>query len=164
MSPLTQIPSVPVDRSDAGYVEHETPTIRTDAVYAVYTSIDETLLALRVASDFAKPLGVPVTLFHFRSVPYALPVDGPCGVSPVETDAFLSRLRAEELEVRVRVCLCRDTLQAASLAFNPHSMIVIAGRRRWWPTASDRWRRSLEAAGHFVVFVDNAWHKETSHA
>lgn len=164
MSPTLQIPSVPIDRSDGWDVERDTPSIRTDAVYVIYTSIDETLVAVRVAGDFAKTLGVPVTLVHFRAVPFALPVDGPCGRSPVETDAFLSRLRAEEFDVRVRVCLCRDALQVASLAFNPHSLIVMAGRRRWWPTASERWRRTLEAAGQFVVLVDNAEHKERSHA
>ncbi len=60
MSPTLQIPSVPIDRSDGWDVERDTPSIRTDAVYVIYTSIDETLVAVRVAGDFAKTLGVPV--------------------------------------------------------------------------------------------------------
>jgi hypothetical protein len=42
------------------------------------------------------------------------------------------------------------------MAFKPNSLVVIAGRRGWLPTQSTRWRRALEAAGHFVVFVDTS--------
>jgi hypothetical protein len=146
-------------------VEHDAPSIRTDAVYVVYTSVDETLKALQVAGSFAKTLGVPVTLVHIRAIPYALPVDEPCGISPVETEAFTGCLRAEGPEVSVRTYLCRDKRSAIPAAFKPHSLIVVGGhRRRWWRTTADFWRRALEAAGHFVVFVDKAEHKEKSHA
>jgi len=136
------------------------PSIRTDAVHVVFTSTDDTLAAVRVAGDFAKALGVPVSLVHFRTVPYALPVDAPAGLSPVETDAFIGRLRAEGFNIRVRVYLCRDRRRAIALAFEPHSLIVVAGRRRWWPRQSERWRRMLEAAGHFVVSIDASENKE----
>jgi hypothetical protein len=159
-SAVVSTPSRPLfDGSDAG--------IRTDSVYVVYTSFDDTLAAVRVAAGFAKAMDVSVTLVHFRTVPYALPVDAPSGISPVETDSFTARLRAEGLDVRVRVCLCRDERQAIPLAFTRPSLIVVAGRRGWWPTASDRWRRRLEAAGHLVVFADRAPRasiKESSHA
>jgi hypothetical protein len=85
-------------------------------------------------------------------------------MSPVETDAFIARLRAETLDIRVRVYVCRDGRRAIPLAFRPHSLIVVAGQRSWWPIESERWRRTLEAAGHFVVFVDTSEHQEGSHA
>jgi hypothetical protein len=132
------------------------PSICTDAVYVVHTSIDDTFAAVRVAGDFAKALGVPVTLVHVRTVHYALPLDEPGGISPVETEAFVTRLRAEGLDIRVRVYLCRDEHQAIPSAFKSHSLIVLAGRRSWLPNESARWRRMLESAGHFVVFVDNS--------
>ena len=147
-----------------GGLEASNPAIRTDGVFVIYSTIDDTLAAVRVAGNFAKALSVPVTLIHFRSVPYALSVDEPNGMSPVETDAFVTRLRAERLDTRVRVYLCRDRRRAIPLAFRPHSLIVVAGQRSWWPTESERWRRTLEAAGHFVVFVDPSEHKERSHA
>jgi len=163
MSQVIQVPSAVSDRSVSISGEQD-PEIRTDAVYAVFTSIDDTLTAVRVASNFAKPLGIPVTLVHFRSVPYPLAVDQPSGISPVETEGFLERLRQEGLDVSVRVYLCRDKRQALSRAFKPHSLIVVAGPRRWWRTESDWWHRALELAGHFVVFVDEVGHKETAHA
>ena len=156
MSRTIPLASAAVDDPSGSPLEHGDQAIRTDAVYVVFTSIEDTLAAVRVAGDFAKALGVPLTLTHFRTVPFALPLDKPGGLSPIETDVFLTRLRAEGLDMRVHVHLCRDERRAIPLAFKPQSLIVVAGRRRWWPTESARWRRMLEAAGHFVLFVDTA--------
>ena len=81
-----------------------------------------------------------------------------------DLDAFIERLQAEGIDIRVRVYLCRDRRPAIPLAFKSHSLIVVAGRRGWWPRQSQRLRRMLEAAGHFVVFVDTSGHKETTRA
>jgi hypothetical protein len=145
-------------------LERISPAIRTTEVYVVFTSIDETLAAARIASDLAKALAVPLTLIHFRSVPYALPIDAPNGYSPIEMETFVDRLQSMGLDVRVRVCLCRDARQVIPSAFRRHSLIVIGGRSSWWPTRSERCRRVLEAAGHFVVFVGDGEHKERSNA
>jgi hypothetical protein len=163
MSQFVQLASADVARRRIPVPERDTPAIGTDTVYVVFTSIDGTLAAVRVAGGFAKALGVPVTVIHVRTVPYALPVDAPCGTSPVDTETFIERLRAEDLDMRVHVYLCRDERQTIPLAFKRHSLIVVAGRRRWWPTDSERWRRMLEAAGHLVVFVDTSEYKETTH-
>ena len=164
MSQIIQLASAAVANRRMPAPAQHNPAIRTDTVNVVFTSIDDTIAAVRVAADFARSLGVPVTLIHVRTVRYALPVDEPGGMSPVETEAFIERLRAENVDIRVRVYLCRDQRPAIPLAFKPHSLIVVAGRRGWWPTESERWRRMLEAAGHFVVFVDTSEHKEKPHA
>jgi hypothetical protein len=136
-----------------------TPEIRTDAVYVVFTTVNDTLAAVKIANGFASALGVPVTILHLRTVPYAVPVDRPNGISPIETEDFLARLRSEGLNADVRVFLCRDERQALPFAVEPRSMIVMAGHRAWWPSRSERTRRMLEAAGHFVVFVDASEHR-----
>jgi len=144
-----------------------TPAVRTDAIYVVFTTLDDTLSAVRVADEFAGSLGVPITVVHFRTVPYAVPVEEAGGISPIETELFVKRLRATGKDVQLRVYLCRDELRSVPSAFKPHSVIVIAGHRSWWPTHAERLRRALEAAGHFVVFVDPSEHaaeKEASHA
>jgi len=164
MSQIIQVESAAVANRRTQVLESPHPAIRTDTVHVLFTSIDETLAAVRTAGDFAKALGVPVTVVHFRPVPYPLPVDAPCGVSPVETDAFIARLRAEGADIRVRVYMCRDEQQAIPFAFSRHSLIVIAGRRGWWPGRSEQRRRMLEAAGHFVMFVDTSEHMEKTHA
>jgi hypothetical protein len=153
-----------VERPRSRGPESETLAVRTDSVYIVFTTVDETFAAVRVAAGIGKAMDVPLTLIHFRAVPYPLSVDAPAGFSPVETDTFVSRLRAEGIDVRVRVYLCRNDQHAIPFALKPRCLIAVGGRRSWWPTLSERWRRRLEAAGHFVVFVDTAEHQERSHA
>jgi hypothetical protein len=164
MNEIIQLVPPSVKAPDAPLRECGAPAIGTDTVYVAYTSIADTLAAARVAGGFAKALGVPVTIVHLRTVPYPLPIDEPDGISPVETDAFTAQLHAVDADMRVRVYLCRDARRAVPSAFTPHSLIVVAGPRRWWPTRSERWRRALEAAGHFVVVVDPSRVQETSHA
>ena len=134
----------------------EAPGIRTDAVYVVYTSIEDTFAAIKAADGFAKPLGLPVTVVHLKTVPYAVALDTPDGISPIQTDEFRARLQAANLNVQLSVYLCRDERQAIATAFRAHSLVVIAGRAGWWPTRARRIRRVLEQAGQFVVFVDTS--------
>jgi hypothetical protein len=145
------LPGFPARRCD----HHD---LQTSAVYVVYTSTDETLAALRTAGGFAAALRATLILVHYRAVPYPLPVDGPTGISPIQTETFLERLRAEPVEVERRVCLCRDGRHAIGLALKRPSLVVVGGRRRWWPTRADAWRRTLESAGHYVIFVEEASH------
>ena len=130
------------------------PCICTSEVYVVFTSIEETLAAVRVGSQLARSLTASLTLVHFKVVPYAVPIDRPVSASPAETRAFMERVKSYGLDVRLRVFLCRSPRRAIPLAFRRRSLVVVGGRRLWWPARSARLRRALEAAGHFVVFVD----------
>jgi hypothetical protein len=130
--------------------------ITTDRIYLLYTGIESTLAAARAAAPFAKALNAPLTVVHFQTVPYPLPVDAATGISPIHTPAFLGRLRGEGLDAQVQVYLCRDDQRVMPLTLNMRSLVVLGGRRSWWPTPVERSRRTLEAAGFFVVFVDTA--------
>ena len=146
---------VRVEKADAtASARQTTPAVRTDTVYVLFTSLNDTLAAARAAQPFADAVGVPVTIVHVRAVPFALPVDEPTGISPVETERFMEQLQAAGVNARVRVYLCRDTRRAIPFAFARHSLIVIGGRHKRWPTRAERWRRTLEDAGHFVMFAD----------
>jgi hypothetical protein len=151
MNPATLFPG------DAGvHWPSGAPSIRTDRLYLLYTGIETTLTAAHVAAPFADALGVPLTVVHFRIVPYPLPVDAPTGVSPIQTDTFRRRLRNDGADARIRVFLCRDDRRAMPHALLAHSLVVLGGHRGWWPTRAERCRRALEAAGCFVIFIDTA--------
>ena len=139
--------------------------VQTDAINVVFTTTDDTLEAVRVASELGRAMHAELKVVHFRSVPIPLSLEQPAGVSPIETDAFIRRVRAEGIDARVRVFLCRSADRAIPMAFRRDAMIVIGGRRgHLWPTAAERLRRRLEAAGCFVVFVDTSEHRESVRA
>ncbi len=134
------------------------PDLQTSAIYVLFTTIEETLAAIRSASHFAKAMEIPLTVLHFRVIPYAVAVDSPAGISPVETPEFMNQLEREGAggpAVRVQVYLCREELAAVPLALSSPSLVVIGGRRGWWGSRSARWRRALEARGHLVIFSAN---------
>ena len=138
--------------------------VQTDAVSVIYTDFDETFQAARVGARLAAKMGVPLRIVHFRTVPRQLDVDRPDGLSPVETEAFATRLVEAGISARVRVYLCRDEAKTIPYAFKPHSIVVIGGHHSWLPTRIERWRHALENAGHFVVLVDPSELKEPVHA
>jgi hypothetical protein len=144
--------------------QRKAPAMQTDTVSVIYTGFDETLRAARVAADLATKMGVPLRVVHFRTVPHQLDVDRPDGLSPIESEAFASRLVEEGISTRARVYLCRDEMKTIPFAFNPHSIVVIGGHHSWFPTRIERWRHALENAGHFVVLVASSDHKEHVHA
>jgi len=153
LAPTTrQQPALPPARTSDNH------DLRTNAVYVVYTSPDETFAALRIAGGFASALNVPLILVHYRTVPYPLPVDVPTGISPIQSEEFLERLRVERIDVVGRVYLCRDDRRAIGAALNMPSLVVVGGRRRWWRSKAHSWQRALEAAGHYVVFVEEHSH------
>jgi hypothetical protein len=128
----------------------------TDRVYLLFTSFEETVAAIPTASRLALALRSRLTVVHLKPIPFAQPLESPCGQSPVETREFRARLETEDCEAETRVCVCRDAGAALSTLLSRRSLVVLGGHRRWWQTPADRWRRKLEAAGHLVVLVDEA--------
>lgn len=123
-------------------------------VAVVFTSIPATSAALRIAALLAQDLGGRITLLAPRVVPYPLPLTRP----PVLTGWNEARFRAiasqSPVEIRAVVCLCRDRLQMLMAELRPRSLVVVGGRKRWWPTPEQRLARALRRAGHEVVFTE----------
>jgi hypothetical protein len=156
---MTEI--IPITRARTGDIAsgragRDPATWAPQQVYVLFTSPEETLVAVRVAKRLANAIGGGVTVVHFRSIGFGAPLEHPAGLSPVETDAFKARLAAEDGGALVRVYLCRDARQAVRSVIDGRSLVVIGGRRGWWPTPSKRWRRTLEEYGYPVVFVNGA--------
>jgi hypothetical protein len=154
---MTEI--IPITRARASGTTNGSPGRESTAwapqqIYVLFTDPEETLRAVRVAGPLAHAIGGDVTVVHFRSIGFGAPLEYPAGLSPVETDAFRARLAAVDGNASVRVWLCRDARQAIRSVIDGRSLIVIGGRRGWWPTPSKRWRRILEAQGYLVVFVN----------
>src|SRR4029077_4509030 len=91
-------------------------------------------------------------------VPFQLPLEEP----PVPV-AFLqetlrelvAQLETDTFDPAVHLYLCRDRVRALSQVLRPNSLVVLGGRKHWWPTAESKLARALRSQGHRVILVDS---------
>jgi len=120
----------------------------------VFTSAAATIAALKKAAALADRLGARITLVVPQIVPYPLPIESP----PVLLDFSESRCREiaieSPVETTVRIYLCRNRLEMLKSVLMPRSLVVVGGRKRWWPTHEKSLARQLRGAGHEVIFTE----------
>ena len=123
-------------------------------VVVVCSSMEATRAALRKAGTLASQLNAQITLVVPQTVPYPLPLTSP----PVLLDFAERRLRdlANESPVTVviRIYLCRDRFETLDTVLKPRSLVVLGGRKRWWPTAEKALARRLRHKGHEVILTE----------
>lgn len=122
-------------------------------IEVIFTTPESTRTALQAASRLTHDLNAQVRLVAAQVVPYPVSLSRP--PVPVEwTERHLRALAAEaSVPATVQVYLCRDQRQTLADFLRPGSLVVLGGRRRWWPTAEQRLARWLQARGHSVVFA-----------
>ncbi len=123
-------------------------------IAVVFTAVESTLAALKKAGSLADRLGARITIVVPQIVPYPLPLTSP----PVLLDFNERRFRViaseSSVETKVRVYLCRDRFETLMKVLSPHSLVVLGGRKRWWPTREKSLARRLRRAGHEVIFTE----------
>jgi hypothetical protein len=112
------------------------------------------MVALSRASALADHLNAHISLLVPQVVPYPLPLESP----PVLLDfsePWLREIAAQSpVETSVRIYLCRDRVETLQSVLRPGSLVVIGGRKRWWPTREKSLARTLRHSGHEVVFTE----------
>lgn len=134
-------------------------------VNVLFTSPEATAAALESARSLAQDLGAVIRLRAPIVVPWQLPQDRPA-VPLRFTENLLrelvSLLDIDAFEPSIHLYLCRDRSEALSEILSPNSLVVMGGRKRWWPNEEKRLAKELSAAGHRVVFADRGkdspWH------
>ena len=123
-------------------------------VVVIFTDEAGTLAALRNAEELAQQLEAHLRLLVPYEVPYALPLAKP----PVPVEFLEGQIRnlacKINLDVAAEVYLCREKKCALDVLIKPHSLVVVGGKKRWWPTAAQNLAQSLEARGHHVIFAE----------
>jgi len=130
---------------------------RTDKglqLFVIFTDAAGTLAALQMADGLAEKLEAHIRLLVPYEVPYALPLTQPA--VPVR---FLERqihgiAAMAQGEVAAEIYLCRDKKRTLELLLRPESLILVGGKRHWWPTPSRRLARALQRNGHQVIFAE----------
>ena len=122
-------------------------------LHVVFTTVAATKQALCAANDLAHDLGARLTLLVAQIVPYPLALDCP----PARVglcDQILSELASQvEVDLTVRVYLCRDRNEAIRGALRPGSIVVIGSRKGWWLGAERILARMLKRDGHNVIVI-----------
>jgi len=123
-------------------------------VIVVFTSVDATIAALRRAGSLAGSLTTSITLVVAQEVPYPLPLNSPPVLLEFNERRFRTIAGATPAETTVHLYLCRDRWEALKAALKVRSLIVVGGRRSWWPTEEKWLARKLRRAGHDVIFME----------
>src|ERR1035437_8457145 len=125
-------------------------------VNVIFTDPQATAAALKTAGSLARDLGACIRVRAAIAVPYALPLDKTL-VSAGFIEEILSdlvcRLELDVFEPSVHLYLCRDQVETLLQVLSPNSLVVIGGRKHWWPTAERRVAKALRSKGHRVVFI-----------
>ena len=123
-------------------------------VAVVFTSVDATLAALKEAGALANNLGARITLLVPQVVPYPLPLETPQVLIDFNKKRFRVMAGESSVETNVHIYLCRDQFEALARRLSPRSLVVLGGRKRWWPTRETNLAGKLRRAGHEVVFKE----------
>jgi len=124
------------------------------SVCVPYTSSEMTSVALKAVVTLTRNLGSHVSLIAVQVVPFPLPLDRPA----ISRRFFEQKLKAlasnSVTPVKAQVVIARDRDAALDRAIAPGSLVVLATRKRWWPTPQVKLARLLASAGHSVALVE----------
>jgi hypothetical protein len=123
-------------------------------IAVVFTSVESTLTALKEAGNLANSLGARITLVVPQVVPHPLPLETPPVLVEFNENRFRVMASQSPVETSVQIYLCRDRLQTLASALKPGSIVVLGGRKRWWPTKDETLARQLRRAGYEVLFKE----------
>jgi hypothetical protein len=125
-------------------------------VNVVFTDPQATALALRTATALAAELDACIRLRATIIVPLQLPIDEPPISIPFMQSVLselISRLEPHDLDVTAHLYLSRDRTKTFLEVLEPNSVVVVAARKRPWPTPESRFAKRLRRQGHRVLFI-----------
>jgi len=123
-------------------------------VVVAFTDERTSLDALRAAASLAADLDAGVLLVVPQVVSHALPLDEPAVPIHFIEQRIKPLVSNLGVDTTIDICLCRSKKEGLLHALKPHSLIVVGGRRRWWPTPEKALVRKLRQAGHEVIFTE----------
>jgi hypothetical protein len=123
-------------------------------VTVLFTSVNDTMAALRAAGTLANKLGGRITIVVPEIVPYHLPINKPPVVHDWNEKRFRVMAAKSPVETSVRFYLCRDRDEMLARQLKPHSLVVLGGKKHWWPTRESRLAKRLRSLGHEVILAE----------
>jgi hypothetical protein len=133
----------------------------TMEIVVLYTTVPETLQALKMAAHLAHDLSARIRLLVLEVVPYPLPLDQPDVTVPFTQQRFRTLAESAsskaKVDTKVDIHFVRDAEKAIESLLEPHSIVVLGGRcspwTKVWPTVQGRISKRLKRTGHAVVYA-----------
>ncbi len=122
-------------------------------VFVPYTSPELTRAALEQAAVLTRNLGAHITLFAVQVIPFSMPLDIPSGSVALLEQKLAAVAQQAGTEAEVRVICARDFGLGLKQILMPNSLVVMATKKRWWPTAEVKLAGVLARAGHSVAIL-----------
>jgi hypothetical protein len=119
----------------------------------IYTTHHGTVAALQMASQLGANLSVCPEVLMLYAVPYTLPLEEPAVPTGFLEAQIHALARESPTEMKARVILCREPKRSLRQILSVHSLVLIGGKKRWWPTKEQRLAHLLAEEGHRVIFV-----------
>jgi hypothetical protein len=152
----------PVDRAWAGsaglFPDAALPTSEAGSGFGLEVNVlvtreRATLSALKRAGHLSHQLGARIKVIVPQIVPFPLQLTRPT----IQPEFMARKARAivdcSILQAEIRVCLCRRPLDAVISVLKPHSLILVGGRKRLWPTSEELLAKQIERQGHQVILI-----------
>jgi len=120
-----------------------------------YTTPELTRLALKKAAELSLEVPSRIRVVRLQRVPFPLQLQQPPVAVEVlreQTERVAHGLRAAEIQI----ILTRDAEETLLNNLRPQSIVVIASRKRRWPTAQERLKKLCERRGCRVAFLYGA--------
>ena len=130
-----------------------TPEVRNPdlEVNLVYTRLPDATKSLDVASGLARGLGARVTVHVAQVIPYPLALRSPQVPVQFAEQQLLAMAGEQPVETSIRMYLCRDLTETIRRVLKLDSVVIVGGRKRWWPTREYRLAAALRRDGHHVI-------------
>jgi len=122
-------------------------------VNVVYTRLPGAAKTLHTASGLARGLGARVTVHVPQVIPYPLELKAPPVSVPFAEQQLLALAGEQPVETNIQMYLCRDLTETIRRVLKPDSVVVIGGRKRWWPTPEQKLAAILRRDGHHVILT-----------
>ena len=120
-------------------------------VNVVYTRLPGAAKSLDVASGLARGLGARVTVHVAQVIPYPLELKSPQVPVQFAEQQLLAMAGEQPVETNIRIYLCRDLTETIRQVLKPGSVVIVGGRKRWWPIREQRLAAALRRDGHRVI-------------
>lgn len=120
-------------------------------IAVLFTSTEGTAAALRQAEALARDLNLSITLLVVHVVPFPAQLSEPLVSRPFLEEQARSLVAGCQADVIIKICICREKLDAIRASLPPRSLLIIGAHEHWWPTGTKALSRALSRDGHHVL-------------